>query len=65
MMAVLAMALFTAWVQLMIGGLAEAVDTGIGREATLGGMCLTSTVPDEATLRTLRRKVVKFNQKKR
>ncbi|WPT11885.1 hypothetical protein PSENEW3n2_00005385 [Picochlorum sp. SENEW3] len=34
------------------------------REATLGGMCFTSTVSDEATLRGLRRQHVKFNLKK-
>lgn len=35
------------------------------RESTLGGMCFQSTISDEASLRTLRRQTVKFNQKKR
>eukprot|EP00889_Picochlorum_renovo_P005033 jgi/Picre1/32063/NNA_007411.t1 len=37
---------------------------GGARESTLGGMCFDSTVSSEAALRSLRRQVVKFNQKK-
>eukprot|EP00889_Picochlorum_renovo_P006390 jgi/Picre1/33420/NNA_008744.t1 len=34
------------------------------RESTLGGMCFQNTFPDRSALRTVRRQVVKFNQKK-
>eukprot|EP00889_Picochlorum_renovo_P006938 jgi/Picre1/33968/NNA_001445.t1 len=66
-MALCILVLFTALAQLIVGSFANTPEESVARierDATLGGMCFASTVPDEATLRTLRRQVVKFNQRK-